>query len=254
MYNAEGLADCDTLDPTAFATVTAVAEGEVDNVMTYSITGVAIDGDYEATETWGKLSVAAAEPPPPEDEDDDDDPPGYDPDDPQPPTPPQGEEGEITGFSDYDCVTVYDGEAHTLDTEALQSVIDAQTAADDWKGDTPITVTYSLTGEDGTWTDTPPEFTDVVSTGFWYKVSAPDFKDSVHAVGVTINNRPSAITFTAADKVYDGNTDAVCSGAEFDNLVEGESFTLDTAAMTFAFESAAVGSGKTVTATATPMT
>ena len=164
-----------------WATVTAVAEGEVANTFDY----VAQEGtdlaNYELTVVTGKIAVVAAAPVTPGGPID---PVSPDPTDPSAP------------YSAYDFVGVYDGEAHTIDTNALRSVV-YQPAA-------PLSFQYALV-KDGALVDEPFMFTDVVSTSFWYRISAPNFADYWHEAKVTITNRPVTLTSgTKTDFVYDG--------------------------------------------------
>ena len=99
-------------------------------------------------------------------------------------------------YSAYDFVGVYDGEAHTIDTNALRSVV-YQPAA-------PLSFQYAIV-KDGALVDEPFTFTDVVSTSFWYRISAPNFADYWHEAKVTITNRPVTLTSgTKTDFVYNG--------------------------------------------------
>ena len=164
-----------------WATVTTVAEGEVDNTFDY----VPLDGtdlaNYELTVVTGRIAVVAATPVTPGGPID---PVSPDPTDPSAP------------YSAYDFVGVYDGEAHTIDTNALRSVV-YQPAA-------PLSFQYAIV-KDGALVDEPFTFTDVVSTSFWYRISAPNFADYWHEAKVTITNRPVTLTSgTKTDFVYNG--------------------------------------------------
>ena len=186
-----------------WATVTTVAEGEVDNTFDY----VPLDGtdlaNYELTVVTGRIAVVAATPVTPGGPID---PVSPDPTDPSAP------------YSAYDFVGVYDGEAHTIDTNALRSVV-YQPAA-------PLSFQYAIV-KDGALVDEPFTFTDVVSTSFWYRISAPNFADYWHEAKVTITNRPVTLTSgTKTDFVYNGAAHAcphiMISGLGF---VAGEGVT-----------------------------
>ena len=197
---------------TASSTITAV--GETSNVVAKLnwATGTKAT-NYSATYVEGTLSITSAEAP---EEDETDDPNGpFDPENPKAPEPPENNDGEIEMLSDYDFVGVYDGEAHTIDTNALWEAIDGQ----EWYGVTPV-VTYSLDGTD--WFDDPFLYTDVVATSFWYKVSADNFSDYVHSVGVTITNRSATVTAASAEKRYDGMPLTTNGVAETSGFVAGE--------------------------------
>ena len=164
-----------------WATVTAVAEGEVENTFDYAAQEGTDLANYAVTVVTGKIAVVAA---PPVTPDGPIDPVSPDPTDPSSP------------YSAYDFVGVYDGTAHTIDTNALRSVV-YQPAA-------PLSFQYALV-KDGALVDEPFTFTDVVSTSFWYRISAPNFADYWHEAKVTITNRPVTLTSgTKTDFVYTG--------------------------------------------------
>ena len=164
-----------------WATVTAVAEGEVENTFDYAAQEGTDLANYEITVVTGKIAVVAAPPVTPGGPVD---PLSPDPTDPSAP------------YSAYDFVDVYDGEAHTIDTNALRSVV-YQPAA-------PLSFQYAIV-KDGALVDEPFTFTDVVSTSFWYRISAPNFADYWHEAKVTITNRPVTLTSgTKTDFVYNG--------------------------------------------------
>ena len=172
---------------------------------------------------------------------------GPDLDDPH--TPPLPGDGGYAYLSDYDVITNYDGAAHTFDTNALFAKLDGMRAAGKFLGN-PYEVAYSLTGAEGSWQSAPFAWTNVVETptSFWYRVVVPNFTNYIHAVGVTVTQKVVTIAFEAADKVYDGKTDATCTATNFEGVVAGEALTLDVSKMSFAFEDATVGDNKTVTA------
>ncbi len=64
---------------------------------------------------------------------------------------------------------------------------------------------------------------------------------------LTIGKKTLTGSFTAANKVYDGTTAATVTGRTLTGVLPGESVTLDVSGA--AFDTAAVGTGKTVTAT-----
>ena len=164
-----------------WATVTTVAEGAVENTFDYAPLDGTDLANYAITVVTGKIAVVAA---PPVTPDGPVDPLSPDPTDPSAP------------YSAYDFVGVYDGEAHTIDTNALRSVV-YQPAA-------PLSFQYALV-KDGALVDEPFTFTDVVSTSFWYRISAPNFADYWHEAKVTITNRPVTLTSgTKTDFVYNG--------------------------------------------------
>ena len=186
-----------------WATVTTVAEGEVENTFDYAAQEGTDLANYAITVVTGKIAVVAATPVTPGGPID---PVSPDPTDPSAP------------YSAYDFVGVYDGEAHTIDTNALRSVV-YQPAA-------PLSFQYAIV-KDGALVDEPFTFTDVVSTSFWYRISAPNFADYWHEAKVTITNRPVTLTSgTKTDFVYNGAAHAcphiMISGLGF---VAGEGVT-----------------------------
>ncbi len=186
-----------------WATVTAVAEGEVENAFDYAPFDGTDLANYEVTVVTGKIAVVKATPVTPGGPID---PVSPDPTDPSAP------------YSAYDFVGVYDGAAHTIDTNALRSVV-YQPAA-------PLSFQYALV-KDGALANEPFMFTDVVSTSFWYRISAPNFADYWHEAKVTITNRPVTLTSgTKTDFGYDGTAHAyphiIISGLGF---IAGEGVT-----------------------------
>ena len=215
-----------------WATITDV--GTNDNTFAYTLLPNTRAGNYEISVVTGKISVVAASIDPADDPSPF--PSGFDPADPgaiADPTKP---------FSAFDTTNCYDGAAHTIDTNRLE-----QAYADKFLGNTP-SFGYSLTSN-GTYAATAPDFTDATVTSLWYRVSAANFEDVIRPAKVIVTNRAVTITFTAADKVYDGTAAATCAATNFANVVAGEGFALDTSVMTFAFADEKVGVGKTVTAT-----
>ena len=121
-------------------------------------------------------------------------PPGVDPDDPG-----QREDPTIP-FSKFDYVGMYDGETHTIDTNALKQAWTAAMGA--------VTVGYSV-ASNGAYQATAFAFKDVGVTSFWYKVTSANYKDVVKPCKVATTNRPVTVTSgTKLDFVYDGEPHA----------------------------------------------
>ena len=146
-------------------------------------------------------------------------------------------------YSEFDCVTDYDGEAHTIDTAALAAAYTTACVA------APTFAYSSNTNDASSWAAAPVELVDAGATCVWYRVSVPNYEDLVRVAKVVVVPREVTITFTAADKVFDGTAAATCTETNFENVVAGEGFTLDTSAMTFSFADGKIGEDKTVTAT-----
>ncbi len=127
--------------------------------------------------------------------------------------------GEVPagGESKFDAAATYDGDGHSVDTNALEAAFSAVMVGG---GDSAFT--YAL--DDGgapaaTWTAEPPSFTNAGEYAVWYKVANPNYEDFVHAAKVKITARPVTLTSGSASKVYDG-TPVTCT----DVLVGADGF------------------------------
>ena len=218
-----------------FATITDVSTKP--NAFSYEFLGGTKEENYSVSCVTGTLTVTAATISSEKDPDKTWPAAGVDPENPLNVADP------AIPFSGFDTTNVYDGVAHTIDTNALETAYTAEM----FLGNAP-SFSYALSSN-GTYEATAPAFTDVTVTSVWYKVHAANFEDVVHPAKVIITNRAVTITFTAADKVFDGTAAATCTATNFANVVTGEGFALDTSAMRFAFADANVGEGKAVTAT-----
>ena len=219
---------------TDWATITNV--GTNGNAFAYTLKGNTLPANYSIACVTGTLAVTSAALEPEDDPDR-----GYPAADVDP-TDPSVIANAAVPFSAFDTTNCYDGAAHTIDTNALVAAYQGK-----FLGNVP-TVTYAL-AQDGEWTALAPDFTDATVTSVWFKVRAANFEDVIRPAKVIVTNRAVTITFAAADKAFDGTAAATCTATNFANVVDGEGFALDTSAMTFAFDNAAVGEGKTVTAT-----
>ncbi len=93
------------------------------------------------------------------------------------------------GVSKYDITVMYDGEGHTINTNALEEfTIQGAT----------VKFSYSLNGKDE-WSGVAPVFTNVCEASVWYKISADNYADYIHEAKVTITNR--LVTLTSGTKV-----------------------------------------------------
>ena len=104
-------------------------------------------------------------------------------------------------FSEFDTTSAYDGFAHTINTNAL---IAAYT--DKIPGVVP-SFSYSLTSN-GTYSALAPDWTDVVETSLWYKVSAESFEDVIRPAKVIITNRCVTVTAPQGLDFAFGSSDA----------------------------------------------
>ena len=114
-----------------------------------------------------------------------------------------GEPGSGTqpsgGKSKHDVTCVYDGQGHTVNTNALSSLK---------IGTATPTVDYSLDGATG-WSTEPPVYTNAGQYAVWYRLRNPNYNDYVHEAQLTITPKPisdSSITKTLIPDsfVYDG--------------------------------------------------
>ena len=87
------------------------------------------------------------------------------------------------GLSKFDTTVMYDGKAHTIDTNALLAVRLA--------GSTPV-FSYAL-AEAGPWQSRPFVYTNVCTTSFWYKISAKNYQDYIHEARLTISPRTGVV-------------------------------------------------------------
>ena len=124
------------------------------------------------------------------------------------------------GLSKFDTTVMYDGKAHTIDTNALLAVT--------LSGSTPV-FSYAL-AEAGPWQSMPPLFTNVCVTSVWYKVSAANYEDFVHEARLTINPRDIAnVTIEPiADITFENNpitpTPVVTDGTP--SIITAEDYTV----------------------------
>ncbi len=204
-----------------WATVTTVAEGQVANTFDYApIEGTDL-ANYEISVVTGKIGVVKG---------------SLGPDG-------GGEPGEgdvpDDGLSKFDAAAVvYNGEGHTIDTNALVKAFKAAMAG---AGEIKVfygcaaagaTATGQETGGNLTsgadaamgaedvaeWREIAPAFTNAGEYVVWYRVTNPNYEDFTHAAKVTISPRPVTLTSgTKIDFVYDG------TAHEFSVLIKSES-------------------------------
>ena len=112
------------------------------------------------------------------------------------------------GLSKVDAAFVYDGEGHTIDTnaltEAFAAVMTGESVVEYAAGGSksPATVSDAMNC-------VPPCFTNAGEYVVWYKVTNPNYEDFVHRAKVTIAKRPVTLTSgTKLDFVYDGQPHA----------------------------------------------
>ena len=179
--------------------------GTSENTFTYTLNEKTAAGNYDITVENGSLTVTKASIG------------GEGGDEPGNGEVPDG------GLSKFDAAFVYDGEGHTINTNALQAAFGAVMIGEN-------TMEYAAGGSQspatvpGAMNCVPPCFTNAGEYVVWYKVTNPNYEDFVHAAKVTISPRPVTLTSgTKLDFVYDGQPHAcphfIKSGHDF---VEGE--------------------------------
>ena len=156
------------------------------------------------------------------------------------------------GLSKFDATAMYDGEGHTVDTNALVAAFDAamvgervvEYVADDGSAGIGGRGAPALP-----WGGVPV-YTNAGEYVVWYRVTNPNYEDFVHAAKVTIAKRPVTVRSRSRTKPYDGTPLALTAddidaaltdgGQGLPALPEGESFAYgDFAERTAAGETAA---------------
>ena len=164
--------------------------GTSENTFTYALNGKTSAGNYEITTVNGTLTVTKAsigggvgvggEP-------------GV---------------GDVPdgGLSKFDATAMYDGEGHTVDTNALVAAFGAamigecavEYAADDGSAEIGGRGAPALP-----W-GAVPAYTNACEYLVWYRVTNPNYEDFVHAAKVTIAKRPVTVRSRSRTKPYDG--------------------------------------------------
>ena len=119
-------------------------------------------------------------------------------------------DGEVPtgGESKFDATVMYDGEGHTIDTNALTAAFGSamigefavEYAADDGSGNGGPGVPVQP------WLAEAPAYTNAGEYVVWYRVSNPNYEDFIHAAKVTITNRPVTVTVIGHTATYDYDT------------------------------------------------
>ena len=112
------------------------------------------------------------------------------------------------GLSKFDATYVYDGEGHTINTQALYAVT--------LTGSTP-SFSFSLDGETG-WQNDPFVYTNVGEYVMWYRISAPNYADYKHQAKVTIQPLVLTVTFDANGGSCPMASKTVTHGATYGTL------------------------------------
>jgi len=182
--------------------------GTVPNVFAFDLTaGTAQAGNYTFVTEYGTLTVTTAAPELPEEPSGD-----YGPfHEPPAAVPPASAPGAIVSSNDW--IGVYDGAGHTIRLDRLAASIAAHPLL---AGNDPA-VSFSLDGS--SWQAAPFYFTNVVTTSFWYCVTANNCSNYYHAASVTITQRVVEVTSGSEEWFYDGaghqNTNVWVSAGSF---------------------------------------
>ena len=112
------------------------------------------------------------------------------------------------GLSKFDATYVYDGEGHTVNTQALYAVT--------LVGSMP-SFSFSLDGETG-WQNEPFVYTNVGEYVMWYKITAPNYEDYKHQAKVTIQPLVLTVMFDANGGSCSMASKTVTHGATYGTL------------------------------------
>ena len=169
--------------------------GESENAFTYALNDNTKAGNYNITTVNGKLTVTKANV-------------GGGIDGGEEPgnfEVPQG------GVSKFDASFVYDGEGHTIDTNALvaafgNAIVGASVieyAIDDGTGESPVLP----------WLETAPVYTNAGEYILWYRVTNPNYNEFIHAAKLSITKRQVTVSVAGhtATCAYD-TTEKTVSG------------------------------------------
>ena len=167
--------------------------GTSENTFTYTLNEGTKAGNYDITTVNGTLTITRATVGPGGGGSGGDEPGGGE--------VPQG------GESKFDTTAMYDGEGHTIDTNALTAAFGTamigesavEYATDDGSGN-------GVRGAPALPWGTVPVYTNVGEYVVWYRVSNPNYNDFIHAAKVTITNRPVTVTVVGHTATYDYDT------------------------------------------------
>ena len=186
IVGGDGFVGSEGVTCTVYGSQTDAGVGE--NAFSYTLREGTKEGNYAISTVFGTLTVEKASAGGEDGEE------------------PGGGEVPEGGLSVFDTTAVYDGEEHTIDTNALVEVF-----AEALIGD--FTVEYAAAEEEPSaeWVADAPLFTNVCSATVWYRVSSPNYEDFVHAARVTITARPVEVRVSGATGTfgYDGEEKSV---------------------------------------------
>lgn len=197
----DGFADGEGAVATYTGSQTAV--GESANTFTYTLNEGTKAGNYTITTENGTLTVTKATVGP-----------GGG-DEPGSGTVPEG------GVSKFDTTAMYDGEGHTIDTNALAAAFGTAMIGES-------AVEYAKDGGLGEaalpWVAEAPVYTNAGEYVVWYRVTNPNYEDFTHAAKVTITNRPVTVMVTGRTATYTYDTteksETGCEAATTDELYD----------------------------------
>lgn len=173
--------------------------GESENAFTYTLNDGTKAGNYNITTAYGTLTVTKVN---------------------VGGGTSGGEEpgaGEVPqgGVSKFDASFVYDGDGHTIDTNALTEVFGnamAGASVIEYAIDADAGGTLGTTCPTSGWISDVPVYTNAGEYIVWYRVTNPNYEDFTHAAKLTITPRTGVvvdIVGNVATNVYNGTAQSV---------------------------------------------
>ena len=165
--------------------------GESANTFTYTLNAGTLAGNYDVEKVEGTLTVTKATIGPGGGDE------------------PGGGDVPDGGESKFDVTAMYDGEGHTIDTNALVAAfgdvvigaVAVEYAVDDGAGESGAPGAPALP-----WSVWAPVYANVGEYIVWYRVTNSNYEDFAHAAKVTITNRPVTVTSADGSWTYDGQS------------------------------------------------
>ena len=165
--------------------------GESANTFTYTLNAGTLAGNYDVEKVEGTLTVTKATIGPGGGDE------------------PGGGDVPDGGESKFDVTAMYDGEGHTIDTNALVAAfgdvvigaVAVEYAVDDGAGESGAPGAPALP-----WSVWAPVYANVGEYIVWYRVTNSNYEDFAHAAKVTITNRPVTVASADGSWTYDGQS------------------------------------------------
>lgn len=139
------------------------------------------------------------------------------------------------GLSKFDATAVFDGEGHTIETNALVAAFADALGADPFeiayvRGEEGADGVPVVPTEDAAWTPEAPAYTNAGSYVVWYRVTNENYEPYVHVAKVTIIPRSLTVLVSGHNATVSYDTaEHVVSGYEIsceDELYDAEAKTL----------------------------